>query len=97
MSNAVEYRPFPMELRINGWLFSQIFLVTYNFDHAKRFAVQVEDQTFGKFEVSSNMVVEWKLSGRWYQTTPSLVIDKVLSKGDTHEKADRRNRKHGGC
>ena len=95
MPSAVEYRPVQMELRINGWLFHQIFLVTYIFDHAKKFTVQVEDQTYGKFEISSNMVVEWKLSGRWYQTTPSLVIDKVLSKGESYGQKDRGDRKHG--
>jgi hypothetical protein len=69
-----------------------VWLVTYSFENVLerapgldniyvRYALMVEDSTFGRFELSSNMIVEWKTEGRWYQTKPQLVINHLLAKG----------------
>lgn len=96
MSPSVEYSQFQQELRVNGLLFNQIWLVTYQFDSAKKYALMIEDPIFGRFELSSSMVVEWKRSGRWYLTAPSLVADQILSKGEVYVKKDRRHRGDDG-
>jgi hypothetical protein len=65
MFTPVDYRirTYQLALRVNGWLFPQVWLATYS------------------FELPSNMVVEWKTEGRWYQTKPQLVIDSLLNGG----------------
>ena len=97
MTPTVEYSHFQQELRVSGITFDQVWLVTYQFDHARKYTVVVEDSVFGKFELTSNMIVEWKLSGRWYQTTPSMVVDQLLSKGEVYVEKDRGNRGDDGC
>jgi hypothetical protein len=78
MAVSVEYQTRNLELRVNGMLFPQIILTTYAFEHAVRYGIMVNDQTFGKFEISSNMVVEWKSKGRWFLTSTHEVLDRLL-------------------
>jgi hypothetical protein len=88
----------PLDLRVNGLMFHQVWLVEYQFDRAKRYTILIEDPVFGKLELSSNMIVEWKRSSRWYRTSPSLLVDHLLSKGAKNgKKATRRNRSDDGC
>ena len=98
MPLTVDYRTYALELRVCGWLFRKIWLVTYTFDKALRYGVVVEDPTFGKFEISGNMLVEWKSEGRWYQTKPQLVVDHLLTqRGVRHgTEAARRDRNNDG-
>ena len=96
MTPAVEYSTFQKELRVNGLVFTQVWIAVYQFQSARRYALLIEDPVFGRFELTSNMVVEWKLSGRWYQTTPSLVLDQLLSKGEVYAKKSRRSRTDDG-
>ena len=77
---SVDYRSAVLDLRVNGCLFKQVWLVTYTFNSALKYAVAVEDRTFGRFELSSAMIVEWKEGGRWYQTKPSFVVEHLLSR-----------------
>jgi len=77
----VDYHIHQLELRVNGWLFPQVWLAIYSFDKAVKYALMVDDPTFGRFELSSNMIVEWKTKGRWYQTKPQFVINHLLAKG----------------
>ena len=98
MSVSVEYHSAQLELRLNGCLFSQVWLVTYQFENVLKYAVAIEDPTFGRFEVSSNMIVEWKSEGRWYQTKPQLVVEQLLTRrgGNYATEEARRNRRHDG-
>lgn len=82
---------FNQELRVSGLIFTQIWLISYKWEHVRKYAIMVEDPVFGKFELSNNMIVEWKLSGRWYQTAPSLVIDQLLCEGEVCAKKAQRN------
>ena len=63
------------------WGFNVGASAIYSFDKVVKYALMVEDPTFGRFELSSNMVVEWKTKGRWYQTKPQFVINHLLAKG----------------
>jgi hypothetical protein len=94
MFTPVDYRirTYQLALRVNGWLFPQVWLATYSFENVLErapgldniyleYTLMVEDPTFGRFELPSNMVVEWKTEGRWYQTKPQLVIDSLLNGG----------------
>jgi hypothetical protein len=76
---SVDYHPHLIELRVNGWLFRKILLVVHSFDRVKKYNIAVDDPTFGRFEISGNMVVEWKVEGRWYLTKPQLVVDHILT------------------
>lgn len=98
MAVTVDYRHAQLELRINGYLFPQVLLATFTYEKVLRYSVMVEDPTFGRFEVTSNMIVEWKTEGRWYQTKPQLVVDHLLNHrgGQYGTEVSRRDRKLDG-
>jgi hypothetical protein len=98
MAVSVEYHPAQLELRINGIQFRQVWLVTYQFENVLKYAVAVEDPTFGRFEISSNMILEWKSEGRWFQTKPQLVVEQLLTHrgGQYGIEEARRGRRHDG-
>ena len=76
---SIDYHPHAIPLRVNGWLFDKVWLVVHSFDSAMKYGIAVEDPTFGRFELTSGMLMEWKVDGRWYQTRPALLIEHLLS------------------
>ena len=79
----VEYHPYPLSIRVNGWVFDRVWLIIHRYQATTKYGIAIEDTTFGRFQLTTNMIIEQKIEGRWYQTRPSILVESIL---DTTQK-----------